>query len=143
MPADDAEVRRDYASEQLGPTDQVTPTLRAEDFEQIDIDLSITVRLVAHPEVFRGSTDEDGWRNAYGFMDRDDVVGHLLFNLLQGRHLSQLDGWADLPAAAAFVDELRNVEINYRSDPEGVPDYTADMIRFDLKRHYERESDRG
>lgn len=108
-------------------------TLRAEDFVLRRVQVTLTVDLAYHPEVFNGAIEGDGERNNYGFADEQDVIEHLLFNLLQGRKLSSLDGWADLPAVAAFVDNIDYLDVDALSEPREMPDYTRRLLAHDLR----------
>jgi hypothetical protein len=116
--------------------DDVVFSMHPEDYMQVEIDLRLTVKLVFHPEVFNG-TDPGGYRNCYSFGGREEVIAHLLFNLLQGRRISQLDGWADLPQVAAFIEHLSDLDI-YDTTASEVPDWLMGSIKYDLDRAKER-----
>lgn len=65
---------------------------------RMDAEISIDERLL---------TDvlTDDWRRSfYALQAPADVAGHLAFNLVQGRHLSSLDGFADQDPARATMD---------------------------------------
>ena len=48
------------------------------------------------------------WRNKfYDLRSGEQVAEHLAFNLVQGRLLSQLDGFADQPCESAMLREFR------------------------------------
>lgn len=111
--------------------------MEPEQYVQHEVDLRLTVKLVAHPEVFNGATEPGGERNCYGLNGIEEAIAHLLFNLLQGRRIDQLDGWADLPTCAAFVETLADLEI-YDHSTSAVPEWLQGSIKYDLDRAKER-----
>lgn len=46
------------------------------------------------------------YQEAIGKMDRGDLVEHLAWNLVQGRALSELDGFADMSDELAEANDL-------------------------------------
>jgi len=69
-------------------------------------DCQIEVVLRVEPSLLdRALTPE--WQDSfYTFEDREAVAAHLAYNLVQGRSLSSLDGWADCEDSAATVEIL-------------------------------------
>lgn len=52
---------------------------------------------------------DDEWRSVfYDLNTKDEIADHIAFNLLRGRTLSQLDGWANMPDSMA-----RLIDIDY------------------------------
>lgn len=102
--------------------------LKPEDFVVYDVEVRTRLRLALHPEVINRVDDE--WRShLYDLYDPEDIVAHLLYNLLQGRELNRLDGWADLPAFAAFIDDMNRVEVDIVGT-EPYPDRAAGMLKW-------------
>lgn len=65
---------------------------------EMSVEVSIDQRLV--DEVMT-----DDWRSSfYSFAQASDLAGHLAFNLVQGRSLQSLDGFADQPGERVSVD---------------------------------------
>lgn len=109
--------------------------LRPEDFVVYEVEVSTRVRVVLHPDVV--DRVDDDWRSGmYQLYDDEDILSHLLFNLLQGRRIDQLDGWADLPAFAAYVDEMERVDIDIVSK-EPLPQDQARLLKWDHERWVE------
>lgn len=53
----------------------------------------------------------EGWRqNFYALTTAEDVAGHLAYNLIQGRQIGSLDGFADQPEDAARIVDIDVVE---------------------------------
>lgn len=47
------------------------------------------------------------WQSTfYPMRDAEDLAGHLAFNLIQGRPLRSLDGFADLPESSVYVARI-------------------------------------
>lgn len=63
---------------------------------KVKVVFDVTVELEIAEEVFAAVTDE--WRkNFYDLRSDADVAGHVARNVMRGRPLSRLDGWADMP----------------------------------------------
>ena len=108
-----------------------TVSIRSEDFVTREVEVQLTVRFTFHPEVFDRVDDE--WRaGLYQLHDEDEIAEHLLYNLFQGRRVDQLDGWADLPPSAAFVDGIERISVYDMSLAEPVADYQHQTIEWSL-----------
>jgi len=63
---------------------------------KFNIECTCEIILDIDQAVFDAVTDE--WRESlYDLKTIDDIVEHIAFNMIQGRKLSHLDGWADQP----------------------------------------------
>jgi hypothetical protein len=70
----------------------------------VAVDISLDEALVA-------SVLDPKWRaQFYDLRTPEDVAGHLAFNLLQGRLMRHLDGFADQPEDAAVIGDIETVE---------------------------------
>lgn len=62
----------------------------------------------------------DEWRSRfYQLRTREDVARHLTFNLLQGRSLSSLDGFADLSDDLVDVVDPQWELVSFREERKG------------------------
>lgn len=106
---------------------ETATTYHAEDFGTREVELRLTLRLTIHPEAIERVDDE--WRSSlYNLHGEDAIVEHLLYNLLQGRKLDQLDGWADMPSFGAFIEDIDDVEVGHMGDPEPLPEWQQESV---------------
>ena len=69
------------------------------------VDFIATVKVKINSEVFKEITDE--WRGMfYDFEDENAVIEHIAYNLMMGRKLSQMDGFAHLPDEYAVLEDV-------------------------------------
>ena len=67
--------------------------------------VEMSVVVVVDQECFDAVTDE--WRSElYDLKTDTQIVEHLAYNLVQGRTLTQLDGWANLKDDLADYSDL-------------------------------------
>jgi hypothetical protein len=66
----------------------------------LDVEIEIDARLLAQVLTAK-------WRQRhYQLLTSSDVAGHLAYNMVQGRRLTSLDGFADQPEDAARVVDI-------------------------------------
>ena len=70
--------------------------------KEYESNVLVTVKI--HPDVFAQVDDE--WREMfYDLNTESDIVDHIAYNLMKGRTLSQLDGFANLPNEYAVMED--------------------------------------
>lgn len=65
-----------------------------------DVTFTVKARIKINQEVFN-QVDEDFKKQFYDLDTDSDIVEMIAYNLIQGRQLSQLDGFANLPDKSA------------------------------------------
>ena len=65
------------------------------------VDVKIKINKVVIAQV------DDEWKKTFYDLDlSEEIVEHVAYNLLQGRRLSQMDGFADLPDELAVLEDV-------------------------------------
>ena len=64
--------------------------------ESFSVTFQVTARITINKEVFK-QVDEEWKKTFYNLETIEDIVEMIAYNLLEGRSLSNLDGFANLP----------------------------------------------
>lgn len=75
---------------------------------EFEVEIRVVVRL--SDKVLAVASDADWQEMFYSLTTPEDVAEHIAFNRVQGRELSQLDGFADLSNDDAVVLDINVVE---------------------------------
>jgi len=85
--------------------------------ESFVVTFTVTARISINKEVFK-QVDEDWKKTFYNLENVNDIVEMIAYNMLEGRPLSSMDGFANLPAKYAVweidpeyeVEEIEKVD---------------------------------
>jgi hypothetical protein len=69
-----------------------------------DVEFTVNARIAINKKVFE-QVDEDFKKSFYDLDMDSDIVEMVAYNLLQGRKISELDGFANLPSSYAKWDK--------------------------------------
>lgn len=73
--------------------------------EEHDVKFLVDVKIKINQAVIAQVDDE--WKKMFYDLDSsEEIVEHVAYNLLQGRRLSQMDGFADLPDELAVLEDV-------------------------------------
>ena len=77
------------------------------DERQFDIQVNVTARLTIKNEVInRVINNEDNWKEMFYDLDFDELIEMIACNMIQGTHVSDMDGFADLSYDCAKLNDV-------------------------------------
>lgn len=77
------------------------------DRRKFNVEFNVSATLTVSNEVIdRVLNNEDGWKEMFYDLDFHELIEMLVYNMLKGRHVSDMDGFADLSYDCADLSQV-------------------------------------